>query len=106
MLTRYASPGLLLLAACASAPALPLELPNLETRVRHYAGTVLTGRQPDPAATDRIPTDDAFALRCRVTYLATMPEDVLDPLATRTRLVVGARRRPNSRRQPGGRERL
>ena len=61
-------------AACATSPAPTLELPDLEFGVRHYAGTVLTGRMPDPEAADRVPLDDALAVFCRLTYLAEMPE--------------------------------
>ena len=90
MVFRFA-PLALLWGACATTPPPSVMLPELESGVRHFTGTVLTGPRPDPEAADRILMNDALMVTCKVSYLLDLPEDALQPLATRTRLVVSAR---------------
>lgn len=82
---------LTLLAACGSAPEpAPLVPPVLETGVRYFPGTVLTGARPIAADAAKVPFDHALDVRCNVSYVERMPWNALDAMATRTRLIVHA----------------
>lgn len=69
----------------------PLKPPALDIDIRHFAGTVLSGRKADPEFASRIAAEKSLQVRCRVSYLRALHTSGLAPLATRTRLVVAGR---------------
>ncbi len=76
-----------LAGACASAPP-ALRAPRVDAGVEHFEGSALAAPRGARSATDADPEAPWRTVACRVVYLEHLPETELDPLTTRTRLVV------------------
>ena len=85
----------LVLTSCLSEPEpAPLIPPALSFRVQHYAGSPLSGPTgPVESASElaAVEAERSMFVDCRVLYLEHMPVNVLEPLATRTRLIAASR---------------
>ncbi len=65
----------------------PLVLPDLQYGTRHFAGSALSGPDPDrpePSATE---PSEAFGVTCRMRYYEALPELDLPPLGTEARMI-------------------
>lgn len=65
----------------------PLQVPNLEYGTRHFAGSALSGPDPDRPEPEATAPADAFGVRCRMRYYETLPDLDLPPLGTEARMI-------------------
>ena len=69
----------------------PVDAPALQYGSRHFLGSVLSGPSPSQDLPDAREPDQAYSVRCRLTYYEALPTLDLPPLGTQARL-IGAMR--------------
>ncbi|MCC6783437.1 MAG: hypothetical protein IT457_11395 [Planctomycetes bacterium] len=82
----------LLLAACATPPSPPAAPPSVTSVLRHFSGTALSGRRPEPDAAERLAESATLDVRCTFRFApAALPEFAGEALAPATTMIVARR---------------